>query len=97
MNFSQAPKFTEISDLLEYLLRKNFYFGVYRRQQSPKKKFFPVIFTSQSMLIGPLQPLPGSKNLNRQVGTEDDSKTAQDCSGLAPKMDDVGPPDSFFD
>ena len=77
MNFSQAPKFTEISDRLEYLLSKNIYLGFTEDSNLPKKNFFDY-FHSQTMLIGPLQPLPSSRNLNRQVGTEDDSKTAQD-------------------
>ena len=97
VNFSQAPKFTEISDLLEYLLKKYFIWGLPKTAISQKKKF-SVVFTSQTMLIGPLQPLPGSKKIwIGRLALKMTRRRLRIGSGLAPKMDDVGSPDSFFD
>ena len=95
VNFSQAPKFTEISDRLEYLLKKYFIWGLPKTAISQKKFFW--LFSLADYATRPFTAFTWLQNLNKQVGTEDDSKMAPDCSGLAPKMDDVGPPDSFFD
>ena len=77
VNFLQTLKFTEVSDRLEYLLKK-YLFGVYRRQQSPKKKF-SCCFHFTDYANRPFTAFTWlQKNVNRQVGTEDDLKTAQD-------------------